>query len=111
MIQTIVPPGTADIVDYFNIVNLSNKTLSLSGTAPLDRALQQLVASNEMDGVQLSLRIQGDRDRLHQRFAYLALVFCAGKEEELWWFADPNECEWFGISCLDGNTVKGHHLG
>jgi hypothetical protein len=67
----------------------------------LDLALKQLVASN--NGA-LSTCISEDKNRLRQRYAYLAFVFNAGKGFQTDWFADSNECFWFGITC-SGNTV------
>jgi hypothetical protein len=106
---TIVPPcGTygASLVKYINMVTLSKKKLSLSGTTPLDRALQYLVSSNKSPRVQLDTCIQADKDRLYQRFAYLALVFSAGKDLATDWYDDANECQWTGVSCT-GKTITG----
>jgi hypothetical protein len=98
--------SSAEIVDYINSITLSGQTLSLTGTTPLDLALQQLVASNAMAGVQLSTCLSGDMDRLRQRFAYLALMYSTGKGSSADWFANPNECQWLGVSCVGGSTVS-----
>jgi hypothetical protein len=89
---------------YINSVTLSNKTLSLYGSSPLDRALLQLIASNEKVGVQLSTCSDADKSRLKQRFAYLAFAYSMRKGGTDW-FAKPNECEWTGITCT-GTAVK-----
>jgi hypothetical protein len=98
--------SSADIVDYINSITLSGQTLSLTGTTPLDLALQQLVASNALIGVQLSTCFSEDMDRLRQRFAYLALMYSTGKGLSTNWFTNPNECQWFGVSCVGGSTVS-----
>jgi hypothetical protein len=98
--------SSAEVVDYINSITLSGQTLSLTGTTPLDLALQQLVASNAMVGVQLSTCFSGDMDRLRQRFAYLALMYSTGKGSSADWFANPNECQWLGVSCVGGSTVS-----
>jgi hypothetical protein len=107
---TIFPPCGSNsdaLVAYMNGAGILSKTsLSLSGTTPLDRALQHLVASNNKTGVQLSTCIQADNNRLYQRFAYLALIFSTGKGSATDWYDEANECQWTGISC-NGNTVTG----
>jgi hypothetical protein len=90
---------------YINSVTLSNKTLSLSGGTPPDKALQQLVASNNKTGVQLSTCKPADQNRLRQRFAYLALVFSTGKGGTDW-FASSDECQWAGTTCNGNGTVS-----
>jgi hypothetical protein len=87
-------------VRYINNITLSNKTLSLSGNTSLELALKQLVASNNQTGVQLSTCIDADKSRLNQRFAYLAFVFSTGKGNQTSWFDKPNECNWYGTSCI-----------
>jgi hypothetical protein len=98
--------SSAEVADYINSITLSGQTLSLTGTNPLDLALQQLVASNAMVGVQLSTCFSGDMDRLRQRFAYLAFMYSTGKGSSADWFANPNECQWLGVSCVGGSTVS-----
>jgi hypothetical protein len=100
----LVACGTSDIAlaEYINSVTLSKKILSLSGTTPLDLALQHLVAFSSQ--VQLSTCVADHKDRLKQRFAYLAFVFSTGIGGTYPWFAGPNECQWLGISCV-GNRV------
>jgi hypothetical protein len=100
----LVACGTSDVAlaEYINSVTLSKKILSLSGTTPLDRALQHLVAFNSQ--VQLSTCVADHKDRLKQRFAYLAFVFSTGIGGTYQWFTNPNECQWLGISCV-GNRV------
>jgi hypothetical protein len=70
----------------------------------LDRALQYLIASNDRTGVRLSTCNAVDKDRLRQRFAYLALIYSTGKQDAQW-TSSPDECEWVGISCK-GKTVN-----
>jgi hypothetical protein len=94
------------IASYINSVTLSNKSLSLSGNTSLDRALQNLIASNNKTGVQLSTCNPADKYRLRQRFAYFALVFSGGKDLVTDWYADPNECQWKGIFCNANKTVN-----
>jgi hypothetical protein len=93
------------IVKYINSITLSNKTLSLSGNTSWDGALQYLIASNNKTGVQLSTCNPADQNRLRNRFAYLALIYSTGMQgQEATWFANPNECQWTGISC-DANKI------
>jgi Leucine-rich repeat (LRR) protein len=75
----------------------------LTGTTLLDLALKQLVASN--NGA-LSTCSSEDKDRLRQRYVYLALVFSAGNRFVTDWFDDANECFWFGVVCSDNTVVK-----
>jgi hypothetical protein len=107
---TLFPPcgsSSDTLVAYMNGAGILSKTsLSLTGTTPLDRALQYLVASNNKTGVQLSTCIQADNNRLYQRFAYLALIFSTGKGSATDWYDEANECQWTGVSCT-GNTVTG----
>jgi hypothetical protein len=63
------------------------------------------VASNNKTGVQLSTCIAADTVRLRQRYAYLALVFSAGKGSAMDWFATTSECSWTGIACTVNNAV------
>jgi hypothetical protein len=103
-----IPCGNSgiDIVRYINNITLSKKTLSVFGTSALDRALQQLVASNADTQTLLSTCLEADQKRLTQRFAYLAFMFSTnGKDMVPSWFDSPNECQWNGIGC-SGNTVN-----
>jgi hypothetical protein len=65
----------------------------------LDNALKKLVASNADPAVQLSTCNQLGRDRLQQRYAYLALLYSIGKDNIVSWYDKPNECEWKGVGC------------
>jgi hypothetical protein len=76
---------------------LSGQTLSISGSTWLDKALLQLV--NAQSTILLSTCIDEDRERLRQRYAYLAFVFTAGKALIVSWFDDANECQWHGVAC------------
>jgi Leucine-rich repeat (LRR) protein len=78
----------------------------LSGTTPLDKALQHLVASNNDSLVQLSTCLDADKSRLNQRFAYLAFAFSTGKGGADW-FDVPNECQWKRVTC-NGNGAVTH---
>jgi hypothetical protein len=69
------------------------------GTSFLDQALQQLVSINTKPGAQLSPCRTEDKGRLHQRFAYLALLFSTGKGAKLSWYNNTDECQWAGIRC------------
>jgi hypothetical protein len=73
----------------------------LTGTTALDNALKKLVASNANanPAVQLSTCSQVGRDRLQQRYAYLALIYSTGKDNIVSWYDKSNECEWKGFSC------------
>jgi hypothetical protein len=99
----VVPCGNSStfVVSYINSVTLSNKTLSMSGNRSLDRALQNLVSSNVNVDVQLSTCNQADKDRLCRRFAFLALLFSTGKGNQIGWYYQANECEWYGMQCKD----------
>jgi hypothetical protein len=96
--------NTSTLVEYINSITLSNQTLSLSGTTPLDKALQQLVTSNDDALVQLSTCFDADKKRLNQRFAYLAFAFSTGKGDTDW-FTGPRECQWTGVTCNGNNEV------
>jgi PT repeat len=99
----IIACGTSGVAieAYINSVTLSNKTLSLSGNSSLNKALQQLVASNNHT---LSTCLAAHQCRLNQRFAYLAFAFSTGKGSTDW-FGSSNECAWKGITCDINNTV------
>jgi hypothetical protein len=99
----IIACGTsgAAIAAYINSVTMSNKTLSLSGNTSSDLALKQLVASNNQA---LSTCHAVDQSRLNQRFAYLAFAFSTGHGGTDW-FAKPNECQWWKVTCNINNTV------
>jgi Leucine-rich repeat (LRR) protein len=85
---------------------LSNKTLSLSGSDTLDKALQQLVTSNT---AQLSTCIVEDMNRLRQRYAYPAFAFSV-KGSTPAWFARANECSWTGLLCNADKKVNNIYL-
>jgi hypothetical protein len=102
-----------DIVSYINSVTLSGKTLSVDGITPLDKALKQLVVSNQQAAVPLSTCVAAEIDRLRQRFAYLALVFSTGTEGAFGFanrFASASECSWQGITCNSNRVVTGLDL-
>jgi Leucine rich repeat N-terminal domain len=99
-------PCVNDIVKFINKVTLSKQILSLSGTTPLDEALLQLVLSNAKPGVQLSPCNDLDTYRLTQRFAYLALVYSTGKQDEMpSWFNASDECTWKGVTCNSNQKI------
>jgi Leucine-rich repeat (LRR) protein len=86
---------------------MSNKMLSLTGTTPLDKALQYLVTSNSKTGVRLSTCNEVDKNRLRQRFAYQALIYSTGMQhKEASWFSIAQECQWMGITCNANKTVS-----
>jgi Leucine-rich repeat (LRR) protein len=90
--------STTDIVNYINGITLSGQTLSLSGSTSSEKALQQLVSAQNT--TLLNACLDDDRDRLRQRYAYLAFVFATGKENEKSWFDEANECQWQGVACV-----------
>jgi hypothetical protein len=96
-------PCVSDVVKFVNSITLSGQTLSLNGTTLLDQALQQLMALQVP--VSLSTCVQRDRERLRQRWAYLAFIFSIGKGREIRWFSSPEECAWTGIGCCGNNRV------
>jgi hypothetical protein len=98
-------PCSSDIVQYINKITLSSRTLTVSGFTALDEALIQLISSNSKAGVLLSTCIEADRERLRQRFAYLALVYSTGMGNQTSWFDDANECAWDGITCNGNSSV------
>jgi Leucine-rich repeat (LRR) protein len=99
-------PCLNDIVNYINNITLSKQVLTVSEDTLLDEALGQLILSNAKPGVQLSTCNETDRDRLRQRFAYLALIFSTGKGNEVSWFDDADECSWTGITCDSNGRVS-----
>jgi hypothetical protein len=101
-------PCVSDIVKLINSITLSGQTLSLNGTTLLDQALQQLVELQAQ--VSLSTCVGRDRERLRQRWAYLAFIFSTGKGQETRWFSSPKECAWRGIGCCSNNRVVGLDL-
>jgi hypothetical protein len=70
----------------------------------LEQALQWLVVSSDNPQGDLSLCLEEDRNRLNQRFAYLAFMFSTNGKNSPSWFSNPNECSWTGIICT-GSTV------
>jgi hypothetical protein len=67
--------------------------------------VQSLDASNGRVGVQLSTCNQAGRDRLRQRYAYLAMIQSTGKGNMTSWFNRSDECQWTGFFC-NGLTVS-----
>jgi hypothetical protein len=84
---------------------LSGQTLAANNLTPLNRALQRLVSSNTANGVQLTTCNDADKERLRQRFAYLALVFSMGKGNQVSWFSNADECLWTGVGCNSSKRI------
>jgi hypothetical protein len=97
-------PCVSDIVKYINYITLSNQTLSVNGTTPLDQAVRQLLSSNTRQGVRLSTCNVTDRERLRQRYAYFSLVYSTGVAGAMD-FNHNNECDWQGLACNVYGTV------
>jgi hypothetical protein len=91
---------------FINRITLSGQTLAANTLTPLNRALQQLVNSNTAVGVQLSTCKNSDKERLCQRFAYLALVFSTGKGNQATWFSNVDECLWMGVACNNKKIIS-----
>jgi hypothetical protein len=72
----------------------------MTGSTSLDKALKQLVSAQST--ILLSTCINEDRERLRQRYAYLAFVFTAGQGMAVDWFANADECKWQGVTCNGG---------
>jgi hypothetical protein len=69
------------------------------------------VSSNTAVGVQLTTCNDADKERLRQRFAYLALVFTTGKGNQVSWFSNVDECLWTGVGCNSNKKIISLELG
>jgi hypothetical protein len=68
------------------------------------------VSSNTAVGVQLTTCNDADKERLRQRFAYLALVFSTGKGGQVLWFSNVDECLWMGVGCNSNKRITSLEL-
>jgi hypothetical protein len=70
-----------------------------------------LVDSNNQTGVQLSTCIALHKERLQQRFAYLALQHSTGAGSIASMSDDPPECSWEGVACSNIGRMTDIYLG
>jgi hypothetical protein len=105
-----------NVSTYINCISLSNRTLSLIGTTPEDRALQWLVDNDER-----LPHSDANKARLRKRFGLLTWGFQPLPNGELiyqqanWNLSAASECDWYNniyfwaigqIQCKNGHVTS-----
>jgi Leucine-rich repeat (LRR) protein len=100
--------GAAALAYFINSITLSNRTIAANGTSPESMALKWMITNDTtLDATTLTNLDSALPSRvgrsIRQRFALLVLWF-QQRETDKWartdgWLEDPNECNWYGISC------------
>jgi hypothetical protein len=109
------------LTSFVNNISLSNPYISPNGTTPASHALAWMIANDtELDTATL-IRLDFDAlsrsatgFRIRQRYPLLAMWF---QQDDFgtWavtdnWLEDPNECNWYGISCASQlDTISGEN--
>jgi hypothetical protein len=98
----------ADILtSYINSITLSNQSISFNGTSPESMALTWMITNDTTLNVTAMTSLDASTDAIgfsiRQRFPLLVMWFHQSDTDK-WartdkWLKDPNECNWYGISC------------
>jgi hypothetical protein len=99
------PENTLMLLEFIHNITLSNESITINGTNPESRAVAWMFNNAEFFNMSslISTTNNGASFRVRQQFSLLTMWFQQTTTEQ-WvnvngWLNDPDECNWYGISC------------